>query len=89
MVRGAGGGPPPLHPAAGGRLREFWWHNGATLQCRSKRAHAEDGGGTCVQLEQEQQLLLLGCFRTKRLASQRVLEMQQENLLRLNETEAT
>ena len=55
--------PLPLYPAAGGRLREFWWHNGATLQCRSKRAHAEDGErrGTCVQLEQEQQLPLLGC----------------------------
>ena len=71
MVRGAGGGGPPLYPAAGGRLREFWWHNGATLQCRSKRAHAEDGvgegGGTCVQLEQEQQLLLLGMLPDQKI----------------------
>ena len=67
MVRGAGGGAP-LYPAAGGRLREFWWHNGATLQCRSKRAHAEDGGrgGTCVQLEQEQ-LLFLGMLPDQKI----------------------
>ena len=75
---------PPPSPAAGGRLREFWWHNGngATLQCRSKRAHAEAGGdwGTCEQPEQDQQLPPQCMLPDQKC----VFETQQENYLSLN-----
>ena len=74
----------PPSPAAGGRLREFWWHNGngATLQCRSKRAHAEAGGdwGTCEQPEQDQQLPPQCMLPDQKC----VFETQQENYLSLN-----
>ena len=74
----------PPSPAAGGRLREFWWHNGngATLQCRSKRAHAEAGGdwGTCEQPEQDQQLPPQCMLPDQKC----VFEKQQENYLSLN-----